>query len=62
MGRMAVALAIWGLAVGGAGAQEDAMSGSLTGTPGDVARGRAIVANRQVGLCLLCHNAIWRLI
>ena len=33
------------------------MSGSLTGTPGDVARGRAIVANRQVGLCLLCHNA-----
>jgi sulfur-oxidizing protein SoxX len=23
---------------------------------GDVARGRAIVANRQVGLCLLCHT------
>ena len=27
-----------------------------TETPGDPARGRAIVANRQVGLCLLCHS------
>ena len=30
---------------------------SLTGKPGDPARGRSIVANRQVGLCLLCHSA-----
>jgi L-cysteine S-thiosulfotransferase len=29
---------------------------SLTGAKGDPARGRAIVANRQLGLCLLCHN------
>jgi sulfur-oxidizing protein SoxX len=29
---------------------------SLTGRPGDPARGRAIVVNRQVGLCLLCHS------
>ena len=29
----------------------------LTAQPGDAARGRAIVANRQVGLCLLCHSA-----
>ena len=28
----------------------------LTNTPGDPARGRAIVANRQLGLCLLCHT------
>jgi sulfur-oxidizing protein SoxX len=30
---------------------------SLTGAPGDAARGRAIVASRTVGLCLLCHGA-----
>jgi sulfur-oxidizing protein SoxX len=29
---------------------------SLTGASGDPARGRAIVANRQAGLCLLCHD------
>ena len=32
------------------------LEGSLTGARGDAARGRAIVANRQVGLCLLCHS------
>src|SRR5690348_17971287 len=37
-------------------AQPDSMP-SLTGKPGDPARGRAIVANRSVGLCLLCHSA-----
>ncbi len=35
----------------------DAIPASLTGQPGDAARGRAIVANRSVGLCLLCHSA-----
>jgi sulfur-oxidizing protein SoxX len=34
----------------------EAIAHSLTGAPGDPARGRAIVANRQVGLCLLCHS------
>jgi sulfur-oxidizing protein SoxX len=34
----------------------DAMLQSLSGKPGDALRGRAIVANRQVGLCLLCHG------
>jgi len=34
----------------------DSIPGSLTGAKGDPARGRAIVANRQVGLCLLCHS------
>ena len=35
---------------------QDAMPDSLTGAKGDPARGRAIVANRQAGLCLLCHS------
>jgi sulfur-oxidizing protein SoxX len=34
----------------------DAIAASLTGAPGDSARGRAIVLNRTVGLCLLCHS------
>jgi L-cysteine S-thiosulfotransferase len=34
----------------------DAIPESLTGARGDPARGRAIVVNRQVGLCLLCHS------
>ena len=34
----------------------DAIPVSLTGQPGDPARGRAIVADRQKGLCLLCHD------
>jgi sulfur-oxidizing protein SoxX len=52
------------LASGGAGAQDlrpyridgGAIASSLTGTPGDPERGRAIVVNRTVGLCLLCHS------
>ena len=34
----------------------DAIPDSLTGAKGDATRGRAIVANRNVGLCLLCHS------
>ena len=50
----------------GAGAEEglrpyavagDAIPESLTGAPGDPARGKAIVTSRQTGLCLLCHSA-----
>jgi len=34
----------------------DSIPAPLTGAKGDPARGRAIIANRQVGLCLLCHS------
>ena len=33
-----------------------AIPASLTGSKGDAVRGRAIVVNRQKGLCLLCHS------
>ena len=34
----------------------DAIPIALTATPGDATRGRAIVTNKQLGLCLLCHT------
>ena len=34
----------------------DSIPASLTGAKGDPVRGRAIVADRQVGMCLLCHS------
>lgn len=65
--RVAIRGAALGLALlaapGGAWSQTrpymvvgDAIPNALTGAPGDPARGRAIVANRAVGLCLLCHS------
>ena len=53
--RTAAAVAAVACAVGAAGAN-DGIPESLTGARGDPARGRAIVASRQVGLCLLCHS------
>jgi sulfur-oxidizing protein SoxX len=35
----------------------DSMPLPLSDAQADAARGRAIVANRQAGLCLLCHTA-----
>ena len=35
---------------------DEGMPASLTGAKGNASQGRAIVANRQVGLCLLCHS------
>ena len=61
--RAAAVLALAWLAAGPASAGEaayavvgDAIPTSLTGAPGDPARGRTIVATRQKGLCLLCHS------
>ena len=35
---------------------QDGIPKPIAGERGDAARGRAIVANRSVGLCLLCHS------
>jgi sulfur-oxidizing protein SoxX len=34
----------------------EGLSEPLTTTPGDASRGRAIIADRSRGLCLLCHS------
>ena len=47
----AAAALLAGLVIAG-----DAIEQPLTREPGDPARGRAIVTNRQLGLCLLCHG------
>lgn len=47
----ALAPVVWAQEVVG-----DAIPRPLTGQVGDATRGRAIVANRSVGLCLLCHS------
>jgi sulfur-oxidizing protein SoxX len=47
---------IAGTAAGAYAVAGDSVPVSLTGAPGDAARGRAIVLDRHVGLCLLCHS------
>jgi L-cysteine S-thiosulfotransferase len=53
--RLAAAIVAVCCLVGPAGA-DDTIPNSPTGAKSDPVRGRAIVASRQVGLCLLCHS------
>lgn len=52
-----IAAAAGGPAVAGFPVVGDGIPVALGERPGDAARGRAIVASRQQGLCLLCHRA-----
>jgi sulfur-oxidizing protein SoxX len=52
---MRLLVLLLGAACASALAEGDAIDRPLTAAKGDAARGRAIVANRQVGLCVLCH-------
>ena len=54
--RILAAAAFYASAAAAQDAPVEGLPESLTGAQGDAARGRAIVANRQVGLCLLCHS------
>ena len=63
--RAALVLLSAAVCVAGAGAQSavvdfdvvgDAIPAPLAGAKGDPTRGSAIVVNRQLGLCLMCHS------
>lgn len=53
MRRIAFALL---LAFAGSAFPNDEIPAPLSGAGGDPARGRAVVLNRQLGLCVLCHS------
>lgn len=53
--RAGLAATVLTLALAG-GAGAGGLEPLMTDRPGDPVRGRAIVADRTVGLCLLCHS------
>ena len=57
MKRLAAALLALPLAAGAVTVVGDGIPAALEGKVGDATRGRALVANRAQGLCLLCHTA-----
>ena len=54
MKREAAAFAM--LVAASAASASDSLPSPLEGAAGDAARGKAIVLDRHVGLCLLCHS------
>jgi L-cysteine S-thiosulfotransferase len=60
VGRLPQGLLVLGLSVAAAATAAagaaDGIDAPLTAVAGDPTRGRAIVASRQQGLCLLCHS------
>jgi len=52
---IAAALLALPLAGGAVSVVGDGIPAALEGLVGDATRGRALVASRQLGLCLLCH-------
>jgi L-cysteine S-thiosulfotransferase len=54
--RVVVSAMLIVAALGRAAAASDRIEAPLDGLSGDPGRGRAIVLNRQKGLCLLCHS------
>ena len=56
LAALPVGAAIADTAAGAYTVAGDSVPASLTGVPGDAARGRGIVLDRHVGLCLLCHS------
>lgn len=54
---IAAGVAVAAAALGSAALAAPALPAPLTEAPGDAARGRAVVASRTIGLCLLCHAA-----
>jgi sulfur-oxidizing protein SoxX len=64
MKRTLMTIALIGAATGAAAAEiapgevpfeDGAVTVSLTGTPGDPARGREVVGNKSLGNCVACH-------